>query len=47
MKKANKRKETEKDFEEKRLNLSIDAGKDENKENERFDRIIPDPYYDK
>ncbi|CAL1535259.1 unnamed protein product [Lymnaea stagnalis] len=46
-KKANERKELEPDFEEKRLNLSVDEERELNKENERMPKIIPkDPYYD-
>ncbi|GFN91351.1 Zinc finger ccch domain-containing protein 18-like [Plakobranchus ocellatus] len=46
-KKATERKEKEPDFEEKRLNLSVDEERELNKENERVPRIIPkDPYYD-
>ncbi|GFR75919.1 zinc finger CCCH domain-containing protein 18-like [Elysia marginata] len=46
-KKATERKEQEPDFEEKRLNLSVDEERELNKENERVPRIIPkDPYYD-
>ncbi|RUS71160.1 hypothetical protein EGW08_021086 [Elysia chlorotica] len=46
-KKATERKEQEPDFEEKRLNLSVDEERELNKENERMPKIIPkDPYYD-
>ncbi|XP_012935150.1 zinc finger CCCH domain-containing protein 18 isoform X2 [Aplysia californica] len=46
-KKASERKELEPDFEEKRLNLSVDEERELNKENERMPKIIPkDPYYD-
>ncbi|KAH9502421.1 hypothetical protein Btru_075639 [Bulinus truncatus] len=46
-KKANERKELEPDFEDKRLNLSVDEERELNKENERMPKIIPkDPYYD-
>ncbi|CAG5115593.1 unnamed protein product [Candidula unifasciata] len=46
-KKASERKEQEADFEDKRLNLSVDEERELNKENERMPKIIPkDPYYD-
>ena len=47
MKKAMKKKETEVDFEEKKMNLSLDE-KENNKENERRSVGSPerDPYYD-
>uniref|UniRef100_A0A0B7A1V9 C3H1-type domain-containing protein n=1 Tax=Arion vulgaris TaxID=1028688 RepID=A0A0B7A1V9_9EUPU len=46
-KKASERKELESDFEDKRLNLSVDEERELNKENERMPKIIPkDPYYD-
>ncbi|BFZ12919.1 hypothetical protein BsWGS_15957 [Bradybaena similaris] len=46
-KKASERKELEADFEDKRLNLSVDEERELNKENERMPKIIPkDPYYD-
>ncbi|XP_055891236.1 zinc finger CCCH domain-containing protein 18-like isoform X1 [Biomphalaria glabrata] len=46
-KKANERKELEPDFEEKRLNLSVDEERELNKENERMPKIVAkDPYYD-
>jgi hypothetical protein len=50
MKKASQRKEHESNFEEKRLNLSVDEDREMNKENER--RMVmhvsypKDPYYD-
>ena len=42
---ASKRKENETNFEEKRMNMSIDDDKDYNKENDRG-RYVKDPYYD-
>lgn len=48
MKKASQRKEQESNFEEKRLNLSVDEDRDVNKDSERT-RQAPypkDPYYD-
>ena len=49
MKKASQRKEQESNFEEKRLNLSVDEEREMNKENERRMVVHPipkDPYYD-
>nr|KAG5712179.1 hypothetical protein BaRGS_014529 [Batillaria attramentaria] len=47
MKKASQRKEQESNFEEKRLNLSVDEEREMNKENERRMVVPPkDPYYD-
>ena len=46
MKRANKRKETEPDFEEKRFNLSLEEEKEFNKENDRTRSYPKDPYYD-
>ena len=45
MKKANKRKETDTNFEEKKMNLSLEEDRDQNKEND-FKRYPKDPYYD-
>lgn len=44
-KKANMRKEQETNFEEKRMNLSLDEEREVNKENER-NKYVKDPYYD-
>ncbi|XP_041375427.1 zinc finger CCCH domain-containing protein 18-like [Gigantopelta aegis] len=44
-KKAQEKKEQETDFEEKRLNLSLDEERELNKENERS-KYTKDPYYD-
>ncbi|XP_046545021.1 zinc finger CCCH domain-containing protein 18-like [Haliotis rubra] len=44
-KKANMRKEQETNFEEKRMNLSLDEEREVNKENER-NKYMKDPYYD-
>ncbi|CAC5396642.1 ZC3H18 [Mytilus coruscus] len=51
-KKAHKRKEQEPDFEEKKLNLSVDEEREFNKENDRQnpfyeDQVYDDEYYDK
>ncbi|XP_076470787.1 uncharacterized protein LOC143300758 isoform X2 [Babylonia areolata] len=50
IKKASQRKEQESNFEEKRLNLSVDEEREMNKENERRTvvhvPIVKDPYYD-
>lgn len=42
---ASKRKEMEPNFEEKRMNLTIEDDRDHNKENDR-QRYVKDPYYD-
>ena len=44
-KKAQEKKEQETDFEEKRLNLSLEEERELNKENERI-KYTKDPYYD-
>lgn len=46
LKKANMRKEQETDFEQKRLNLSVEEEFEINKENDRYKNLHKDPYYD-
>lgn len=40
------RKEQETDFEQKRLNLSVEEELEINKENDRYKNLHKDPYYD-
>lgn len=40
------KKEQETDFEQKRLNLSVEEEWELNKENDRFKNLHKDPYYD-
>lgn len=40
------RKEQETDFEQKRLNLSVEEEFEFNKENDRYKNLHKDPYYD-
>ena len=46
MRKATKRKETETNFEDKKMNLSIEEDKEQNKENDLLKKYPKDPYYD-
>ncbi|KAK3086513.1 hypothetical protein FSP39_019457 [Pinctada imbricata] len=45
LKKASQRKEMEPDFEQKRMNLSVEEEREFNKENDR-QKVFKDPYYD-